>query len=273
MSASTVSGPSSNDPASPGRALDAVVEAGDGFIVLHSSLSAFKITGTSLKEPLLGALRKLRDRGHTIALPTFTLSFLGGRPFHIGDSRSESGVLGDWLLSLDGVRRTAHPVYSFAVSGPRAEEVLDCSSETTFGSDSPFGLFERADARLVMLGCGWASCTQFHFCEEAAEVPYRVYKTFQGQADFGVGPEPAAVRMYVRDLEIDPVNDFPPMIERLRGGGKVRSVAVGAGRVEAVSCKALVAETRRALREDPYALVADASVVRHEHLQRGRMRR
>ena len=253
----------STDPDTLLKALEAVVEPGDDFVVLHSALYAFKLPGEELKWPLLRALRRLQARGHTIVVPTFTLSFLGGRPFHARDSRSESGLLGDWFLTLDGVRRSAHPVYSFAVSGPRAEEVLDCANSTTFASDSPFGLFERADARLVMLGCGWDSCTQFHFCEEAAEVPYRAYKTFQGQADYGVGPAQATVRMYVRDLDIDPVNALAPIAERMRSDGKVKSVEVGPGRVESVSCKALVAEARQALRDDPYALVSAGPVVRY----------
>ncbi len=43
------------------------------------------------------------------------------------------------------------------------------------------------DATLVMLGCGWKYCTQFHRYEEQAAVPYRYYKEFVGQADFADG--------------------------------------------------------------------------------------
>ena len=80
--------------------------------------------------------------------------------------------------------------------------ILDCPSSTTYGPDSPFGLFDREDARLVMLGCGWQACTQFHHYEEQAKVPYRSYKTFLGEADLGGSSRRLEAKMYVRDLEV-----------------------------------------------------------------------
>ena len=224
------------------RALLSVIDAHDEIVVLHSALHAFGLKGEELKWPLLRTLRRLEARGQTLVLPTFTLSFLGGKAYHHRDSRSETGILGDWFLSLDGVKRLPHPVYSFAVAGPRAEEVLACAGETTFGPGSPFALFEERDARIVMLGCSWEYCTQFHLCEEEAGVPYRYFKDFRGRTDFGKGETEAAVRMYVRDLEIDPANALSPLVEHL---ARRRQGETGRGRQRPDRVPALPGADRR----------------------------
>jgi len=230
-----------------------------GLVCLHSSLAA--LAPQSLVRPwdALFALSGLIRQGWTVALPAFTFSFCGGQPFHHQNSPSETGILADWLLEHHPeARRTSHPIYSFAVAGPEAEALVRCPSSTTFGDDSPFGLFEQRDATLVMLGCGWDSATQFHRYEELAGVPYRSYKDFHGRAtyDDGAGERETTARMFVRDLALDPANDFRPAVERLRSAGLIRSAPLWRGRVEAVQVGELARASAALLAADPMAFVA-----------------
>src|SRR5580698_6099416 len=206
------------------EAFSAVLGPEPGIAVIHSSIADLAPPAEFRKADILDALDQLIAVGWTIALPAFTLSFCQGRPFRASRSPSEVGQLADWLLVSRGdARRTPHPMYSFAVAGPSADKIAACRSTTTFGDDSPFGLFERENATLVMLGCGWKYCTQFHRYEEQAAVPYRYFKEFIGQADLGDGNGEHEVRaaMYVRDLTINPVNDFTAVEQRLRDAGIV----------------------------------------------------
>ena len=176
--------------------------------VIHSSLISFKFPLNGLRKVIIESLIELTERGITIVLPTFTFSFCEGRPFHHERSKSETGILGQWTLESGRAIRTCHPIYSFAVLGPKSDAIFSCPSTTTFGDDSPFGYFERMNAVFIMMGCGWISCTQFRRCEEIAQVPYRFFKEFSGKADYGNGNRKVRAKMYVRDLEINPKMDF-----------------------------------------------------------------
>ena len=55
-----------------------------------------------------------------------------------------------------------------------------------------------------MIGCGLKSCTQIHRYEEINEVPYRYFKYFEGIADYGQGFNKTKIKMFVRNLDINP---------------------------------------------------------------------
>ncbi len=234
--------------------------------VVHSSLADLAPPPGMTRWDMLFGFERLIGEGFTFALPAFTFSFCGGKPFHHLESRSEVGVLADWLLGgLTGARRTPHPIYSFVVAGPLTDSLMACKGTTTFGDDSVFELFERENAELVMLGCGWVYATQFHRYEEKAGVPYRYFKDFAGRADFGDGHGPREVRsrMFVRDLAIDPANDFTPAESLLRSRAGIRSVPLWRGRVESLAVTDLAKVCSEMLVADPLAFVKDRAQVAH----------
>ncbi|HUY31354.1 MAG TPA: HAD-IIIC family phosphatase [Pirellulales bacterium] len=236
-------------------AFEAVLSQGDEVLVIHSSLVGLGFAPRGLKWDLLGALSRLLAQGRTLALPTFTFGFCRGKPYHFRRTRGETGQLGHWFLELTASARTPHPIYSFAVAGPRAAELAAAANSTALGDDSIFALFERFDARLVMAGCDWNACTQFHRYEEQAQVSYRRYKTFSGSADFGDGVVQASTRMYVREGELQPVNDFTPAVSALRSAGLIAAHPLAKGWLQAVSCRSLAAACRERLAQDPMAFV------------------
>lgn len=255
------------------EALEACLGREPGIAVVHSSLALLGAPQRLDKWDALYAVKMLTARGWTLAIPAFTFSFCRGAPYGFRASPSETGRLADWCLAeLADAARTPHPIYSFAVVGPRRDELLACRSATCFSDDSPFGLFERANARLVMLGCPWSTCTQFHRYEEQAAVPYRQYKTFEGSADLGddAGARPTQARMFVRDLEIDAANDFAPAVALLREQGRIASVPLWRGRVEAVSTADLAAAARELLARDKLCFVAEPTRVRTALRRRAR---
>lgn len=208
------------------------------------------------------ALDRLVRQGWTLAIPAFTFSFCRGRAFERYRSGSEVGSLADYVLAdMPQANRTSHPIYSFVVIGARSAEILACLGDTTFGAGTPFELFERSNAQLVMLGCGWSYCTQFHRYEELAHVPYRYFKSFEGQADLGSGLVRAAAAMFVRDLDVDPHNDFTRPIVALRAAGKLRDRQLWQGHVEACSCRDLAEATSSVLEADRYGLLREGAAV------------
>lgn len=243
--------------------LGAILPSGTRLAVVHSSLARLRITAEQSKWTFLRVFQRMADDGLTLAFPAFTFSFAKGVPFDPLRSRSETGILADWVLELGGAVRTDHPMYSFAVLGPLKDELLRCGNTTTFGDDSTFAYFERANARVVMVGCDWSYCTQFHRSEETAGVPYRFYKDIHGKS-VGNGEEHSAVaRMFVRDLDIDPTNDFQPLIDRLRSRLQISSTRFGSGLIESASCTDIAEAASDVLQNDRWSLVSQPKVTKY----------
>ncbi|MBF0249334.1 MAG: HAD-IIIC family phosphatase [Alphaproteobacteria bacterium] len=242
-------------------------------LVIHSSLPHLQPPAGVTKWDFLYALRVLIEEGRTIALPAFTFSWCGGTPYHHISSASEVGVLADWAMVLNEFQRTPHPIYSYVVAGPRAEDIMASPNSTTFGPDSQLAAFERIGARVIMLGCDWRSCTQFHCYEEEANVPYRYFKTFVGQADFGMGADDVRADMFVRDYAVSEDNEFGQAVEMLSARQSIETVGLWNGRVESARCCDIAAVCRELLADDPLSLIANPTVVSHKLRERNRAKR
>lgn len=245
-------------------ALENVLGANPGIAVIHSSLASLAPPTPLKKWDALYAVDRLVRAGWTLVFPSFTFSFTRSGLFDREQTPSETGILADWVQnSIVGAIRTDHPIYSFVAVGPRAGDIAGCRSETTFADSSPFGLFERENATVVMLGADWTFCTPFHRYEEKAEVSYRLFKTFQGQVTCnGTTGETDAV-MYVRDLELGAENDFSPLIAHMRATGNIMSAPLWRAAIEAVPIQVIRASAEALLADNPLAFVGNAAQVRY----------
>lgn len=230
----------------------ALVPADSKIVVVHSSLLQMKLPLKGLKEVFIGSLLELADKGLTIALPAFTLSFCKGSRYHFQRSKSETGILSQWLLESKKVKRTPHPIYSFAVLGPRKEEIMSCKNTTTFSDDSTFGYFESSNTVFITLGRIWAA-TQIHRYEELAKVPYRYYKQFSGFADFGKGFKKIQCTMYVRNPKINAKISIVPLTEAFQKEKKIKSFSFCGSTCYSVRAFDLANICKQQLMEDPTA--------------------
>jgi FkbH-like protein len=243
-------------------ALRNVLPARPGMAVIHSSLSGLVAPAEFTRWDALAALDALVRDGWTIALPAFTFSFCGGKAFDVAKSPSEVGALADWALEgLGYAYRTPHPIYSFVTAGPCAQSLMSRQALTTFGEGSAFEYFEQENATIVMLGCDWKYCTQFHRYEELAAVGYRHFKDFAGRAKVIESDEAVTARMYVRDLKIDAENDFSPAVGSLREQKAIVSSQLWRGKIEAASARDIAATCHAQLQENPLAYVKNSAAV------------
>ncbi len=209
---------------------------------------------------LTQALRALLQEGRTLALPTFTFHFLRAGEY-VWTTASETGVLSEAARQLLEFERTENPVYSFAVAGPASSEIKPDQNTEVFGAGSIFDKFDTCSARILLVGCGLRSCTQFHRYEADAKVPYRLMKRFEGTADYGSGPVAAAVDMFARDLEVDAQNDFTKVEEMLTRSGALTRTQLWGGEIIGIDCAALRRATMSLLGADPYVLTTPARQV------------
>jgi aminoglycoside 3-N-acetyltransferase len=76
------------------------------------------------------------------------------------------GVIPELVRNWPGAVRSDHPNTSFAAVGPAAAELMaDHRLTHQLGEESPLAALERADAKVLLLGAGFDSCTTFHLAE------------------------------------------------------------------------------------------------------------
>ncbi|WP_326667922.1 aminoglycoside N(3)-acetyltransferase [Streptomyces sp. NBC_01257] len=82
------------------------------------------------------------------------------------------GVIPETLRTWPGALRSSHPQTSFAAVGPRAAAIVDGHAlDCRLGERSPLARLEEADARILLLGAGFDSCTAFHLAEYRIAAP------------------------------------------------------------------------------------------------------
>lgn len=82
------------------------------------------------------------------------------------------GVIPEAVRTWPGAVRSAHPQTSFAAIGARAAEVVaEHALDSQLGERSPLARLAELDARVLLLGVGFDSCTAFHLAEYRLPAP------------------------------------------------------------------------------------------------------
>lgn len=234
-----------------------------GIICLHSSLAYINQSGERNVYDILAWLRQISLNGWTVALPSFTFSFCKEKKINLQKSPSEAGVLADLVLNhLDSALRTPDPIYSHVVIGPRAAEPCKLEPKSALGQNSIFEWFEKNNAQIIMLGCGWDYCTFFHRFEETMQVDYRNYKSFEGELDDGYRKKPIHRLMFVRDIDLNPINDFSPAVAELEANNLISRTKFWDGEIETAYANDIQFACEKLLRKDPMTFVKNAAEVR-----------
>ena len=234
-------------------------------ILLHSSvISTTKAERKKIPYGLLQEILSLSRSGVTFALPSYTFSFCSTGIFDVNKTKSETGILADLVHTyLPGSIRSADAIYSHVFIGPLSKELSKIHGETTFGRGSIFEELERLNAYVGVLNVGWEYATIFHRYEELARVPYRYYKVFEGILRGYDGHDLfTKAEMYVRDLNIDPVNDMNLALPLLRECRSFKRLKDHSNSLELVQIDDLREVATRMLKNDAWSLVANKTVAK-----------
>ena len=245
------------------KAIRKVLPSPPGLAMFHSSISNLVPPPNFSKWDVLWAIRVLCREGWTFAFPSFTFSFCSSGRVDLDTPNSETGLLSNWVMELEGASRTQDPIYSCVVIGPRSGELMNTDGPHPFAEGSLFSLLDRENASIVLFGASLDSSTLFHLYEYERDLPYRRSKHFEGIVKWGGKTVVKSVVLQVRDETVGAENDFEPLISRLQERSAVETAPLWRGKVHAVSASAVSSLASSLLDEDPLCFVANKVSIRH----------
>ena len=203
-------------------------------LLLHSNTLrwTWALTRAGCADPtallLESFLEAVSPRG-TLLLPLFNFDFTTGAPFDMRATPSRMGALTEAGRRHPRARRTAHPLYSFAAIGARADEFAALTNVSGYAEDLPFGLLKRVGGTIAALDLDDQSCmTFYHHVEECERADWRYFKDFTAPYTDETGRTAARTyRLYARDLERGVTTDLNRCGEALWEAGLYRGERPG----------------------------------------------
>ena len=122
-------------------------------------------------------VRPRRRARQAIVVSTFTYTSSGR--FDVLTTRRAWETLNKWILGVPGVRRSEHPLFSYAAIGPQAG-LVESIGRSAFGAGSVFDRLRGRNAAFLYVGRPvWMGNTSLHHVEQMCGATYR----FQGIQD------------------------------------------------------------------------------------------
>lgn len=244
--------------------LEQVIAKDADVIVLHSGLFGFAnrldVPPRDIPGLVLDIVDDIVGPDRTLVMPTFFFGFPRERKYDDVLTRPDTGAIAQLFMNRPTSTRSAQPMNSYAVEGPRADELLSRPCTTAWGKDGVMAWFYDVDACYVTLGVGTLlSNSYYHMAEQWEGVPYRYFKRFVGER-FHDG-EPAgecSEVMYVRPLGY--TFDFLGVpVDELMGarGLKTRPERDDGVIMESMSMRDIIHTSQEILRDNIYAMVTE----------------
>ena len=150
------------------------IKKGDDILIHMSYKSLGNIDGGI--DTFLDSLKSaVGDRG-TILFPTLSYRYVTfeNPVFDVRLTASCVGVVSNYFINCEGVKRSLNPTHSVAAYGFRQKEYIEKHylDDEPVGPNSPFAILPKFGGKVLMIGCGIKCNTSMHGVEEFVKVPY-----------------------------------------------------------------------------------------------------
>ena len=206
----------------------------------------------------LDALLEIISEDGTIAVPTFCWDFARGKKYDPSSTPSQNmGVFSEYVRTQKNAKRSTHPLQSLSVIGKHQDRLVSIDTVDVFVPGSVFESMLGLDFKLLLLGAEIQASSMVHYSEQRPPVPYRFWKTFDGDYKAGENWEKRAYKMFVRDLDVDAKLVLKPIQTRLEERGQWSSVKVNYGYIAAFTLEEFKQATDDLLAGDKWALIGN----------------
>ncbi len=150
-------------------------------VFIHSSLFHFGQFDGGVQR-FYKMVEDVFDETYTLLMPAFNWQFTTVKYWHYHTTKSQSGILTEYMRKLPGTSRTIHPFHSVSVRGPHWLRFTAAVCSSSFGPGSVFETLYNVNAYNLSLGKPFVGGATFcHYAEELLQVPYRYHKYFDGK--------------------------------------------------------------------------------------------
>ena len=192
----------------------------------------------------------------TVLVPTFTYDFTKNGIYDPDSSQSELGQFSENFRNLEKIKRTHHPIFSFAVKGNKFNNFIFRNNSSCFGNDSIFNIIHKLNIKIICFGCELNSVAFLHYIEEKMKVPYRYYKVFRGKIIVNDKMQDLVVRYYVRKLKTK--SKYPNTVflqKYMKNNRLLKEIFFGRIKVIITSSKKVYKSLTKLLLENKYSLI------------------
>lgn len=156
-----------------------------------------------LLDSYIDTFKTVVGKAGLIVMPTFTYSATKKEIFDVDNTPSTVGTLTEYFRKQNGVKRSTHPVFSFAAWGKTVSSFLKLDNFDCFGKGSIFDKLYNLNANYVLFGVDIQHGASFiYYSEEKLRVYYRYFKNFPAVIKDGKKTLKTTVRYFVRDLDL-----------------------------------------------------------------------
>ncbi len=243
---------------------DLGLEKGD-VVLLHSAYKPFGgVEGGP--QTVIDALLAILSEEGTLIVPTFNFDFCSGKPFNIRTTRSETGVITEFVRKNPQSCRVFHPIYSFSILGKLSVELCKLKYKSSFGKNSIFGKLVDLNGKILTIGISIGECmTFFHHVEEMEGIDYRYIKGFTGVVTDETGRTyEDTFTMFVRDLDKGVMTAVGPMGDILEQKGVINLKQIGNATGRLMRARDVYKITSREMKKDPFVLYQITPKYKHD---------
>ena len=230
------------------------VKPGDTIIVHTSYKSLGGVQGGA--EAVIDVLRGLVGPQGTLLFPAFNFqSWTEWHYFDILETPSKMGMITELARLKPDAKRTPHPIYSFSVLGPRADEFAATEDVEAYGPNSAFALFHKTNGTILSIGLDFNNTfSMHHYIEYNTGCDYRRVKQFSGiYVGYDRQPRIKTYSMFVRKHERIKTYIVPGMNDLL-AAGVIKEVQIGAAKVHFATARNFFDNMSVIVREHPEKL-------------------
>ncbi len=233
------------------------INKGD-IVMAHADLAVFGKLGdvvdrAEFANVFIKSFEKILGKEGTLIVPTFTYSFCNNEIYDPDNSPSKVGLFTEELRKRKDAYRSIDPIFSVAAIGKRAKELTQNVGKDCFGKESIFDELRYVkNAKYVIFGVNYFSCTYVHYLERIMEVPYRFLKKFKGKIKIKNKEYEDEYGYYVRTLDKNINPDFDKIEKHLFKKKLLKKIKLGSGYISSVKIRDVHREGLLMLKKNPY---------------------
>lgn len=191
-----------------------------------------------LLDAYLETFKNVVKQEGTIIMPTFTYSACNKEEYDTEKTKSQVGAWTEYFRLKKRVKRSGHPIFSFAAWGNKAAEYTQIDDYDCFGNNSIFSKLYAANAKYILFGVNMQHGASFvHYSEQKAKVYYRKYKEFDGIIRINSGITSKKIMYYARRHDIKYEDNWNNLEKDAIKAGVIKELIFNQGKILVMNSK------------------------------------